>query len=181
MSDTEDQSLPNGAADGTADGAADTQKSGDAQQQPPLTIVHQYVKDLSFENPSTPRLQVSPGVAPTVDVKVDVTATALDEKVFEVALHTSFKATAKEHVIYMGELVYACVAHLGNVRQQDMEPLLLIETPRLLFPYARAIISNATRDGGFQPLILTPFDFIGLYRKRLEGRAAQHSTETGNA
>ena len=177
MSDTEDQSLPNGATGG----ADDTQAAGDAQQQPPLTIVHQYLKDLSFENPSTPRLQMSPGSQPSVDVKVDVTATALDEKVFEVALHMSFKTTANEHVIYMGELVYACVAHIGNVRQQDMEPLLLIEAPRLLFPYARAIISNATRDGGFQPLILTPFDFIGLYRKRLESRAAQRSTETGNA
>ncbi|RVU36232.1 protein-export chaperone SecB [Hwanghaeella grinnelliae] len=178
MSDTEDQTAPTGDAAGAN---PDNQAAPGNPQQPPLTIVHQYLKDLSFENPSTPKLQVAPGVQPSVDVKVDVTATALDEKVFEVSLHTTFKTTANEHVIYMGELVYACVAHLGNVRQQDMEPLLLIEVPRLLFPYSRAIISNATRDGGFQPLILTPFDFVALYRKRLESRAAQTSTETGTA
>lgn len=174
MSDTENQTGP-AAAEG----------DDQAQPQAPITIVHQYVKDLSFENPSTPRMQVSPGVQPTVDVKVDVTATALDEKVFEVALHMSFKTTANEHVIYLGELVYACVAHLGQVRQQDVEPLLLVEAPRLLFPYARAIISGATRDGGFQPLILTPFDFVSLYRKRVETRNAQAAqpttTETGEA
>ena len=178
MSDTEDQSIPTGDVPGAN---PDNSAAAGNEQQAPLTIVHQYVKDLSFENPSTPHLQVSPGVQPSVDVKVDVAATALDEKVFEVALHTTFKTTAKEHVIYLGELVYACVAHIGNVRKQDMEPLLLVEVPRLLFPYSRAIISNATRDGGFQPLILTPFDFVGLYRKRLESRAAQTSTETGNA
>lgn len=179
MSDTENQSAPTAGNAGNPGPNA----AGDAatQQQAPLTIVHQYLKDLSFENPSTPRLQVSPGVQPSVDVKVDVTATALDEKVYEVELHMSFKTTAKEHVIYLGELVYACVAHIGPVRQQDVEPLLLVEVPRLLFPYARAIISNATRDGGFQPLILTPFDFVALYRRRLESRAAQKSTETGTA
>lgn len=192
MSDTEDKAAPQqpstgqpGAEQTSPDNANPTGGSpagdGAAGQQPPLNILHQYVKDLSFENPSTPRLQLAPGTQPTIDIRVDVTATALDEKVYEVELHMTFKASAKEQVIYLGELVYACVAQLGEVRQQDVEPLLLIETPRLMFPYARAIIGNATRDGGFQPLVLAPFDFVNLYRRRLEARAAQQSSESGNA
>lgn len=179
MSDTENKSAPQDSAQNGAatNGQGDNKTGGPA----PISLVHQYVKDLSFENPSTPRLQLSPGVQPTVDVKVDVTATKLDEKVFEVALHMSFKTTAQEHVIYLGELVYAAVVHIENVRPQDLEPVLLIEVPRMMFPYARSIISNATRDGGFQPLLLNPFDFMGLYRKRMEGRSAQQSTQTGNA
>lgn len=178
MSDTENQTAPQPSA---PENGADAQ-DGNTQQQVPLNILHQYVKDLSFENPSTPRLQLAPGTQPTIDIRVDVTATALDEKVYEVELQMTFKASAKEQVIYLGELVYACVAQLGNVRQQDIEPLLLIETPRLLFPYARSIIGNATRDGGFQPLVLAPFDFVNLYRMRLESRAAKPTTsETGEA
>ncbi len=188
MSDTENQSSPNPDSEtpdelqtnaenpGPENPGADNQGEGStegAAVPAPLTIVHQYIKDLSFENPSTPRLQLAPGTQPSVDLNVDVTAEALDENVFEVSTHISFKTRADEHVIYLGELVYACVAHIQTDRKETIEPLLLVEAPRIMFPYVRAIISNTTRDGGFQPLLIAPFDFIGLYKRRLENRAAQ--------
>ena len=164
----------------TSENAAGAE-NGDAAAQagPPLQILHQYVKDLSFENPSTPKIQ--PKADSTANVKIDVTATALAEGVFEVAIHSEFRAEQavedKNETLYMGELVYAGLVRLGQVRQQDIEPLLLIETPRTLFPFARAVISNAVRDGGFPPMLLAPFDFAELFRRRLAARAEAKKAE----
>ena len=165
----------------TPDATAGTEAKAPAG--PPVQILHQYVKDLSFENPSTPRIQ--PKAESTANVKIDVTATALAEGVFEVAIHSEFRAEQevedKNEPLYMGELVYAGLVRLGQVRQQDLEPLLLIEAPRTLFPFARAVISNAVRDGGFPPMMLAPFDFVELYRRRLAARAEAQKAEADSA
>lgn len=174
MSDETRSDAPNDAAAETA---------AQAPATPPVQILHQYVKDLSFENPSTPRIQ--PKAESTANVKIDVTATALAEGVFEVAIHSEFRAEQavedKTETIYMGELVYAGLVRVGQVRQQDLEPLLLIEAPRTLFPFARAVISNAVRDGGFPPMMLAPFDFAELYRRRLAARAEAQKAEADSA
>ncbi len=173
MSDTNDAATGDDALK-----QADGQAQGQEQAGPPLMIVHQYLKDLSFENPSTPARPYTPDQKTDVNVKIDVTASHLQERMFEVALHIEFKATAEEDTIYMGELIYACIVQVGSVRQEDLEPLLLIEVARQLFPYARSIVSSAVQNGGFPPLLLAPFDFVQLYRQRVAARAAEtKSTE----
>lgn len=146
---------------------------------PPVQILHQYVKDFSFENPSTPQIQ--PTADSKVDVKIDVTINAVGDKLFEVALHCEFRAHMDEgdenKTLYLGELVYAGLARLGEMRPQDVEPFLLIEIPRMLFPFAREIVSGATRDGGFPPLMLAPFDFVDLFRRRIAARAEAMKAE----
>ena len=109
---------------------------------PQLRILAQYVKDLSFENPGAPE-SLRNAQAPGIDLAIDVT-----------------------------ELAYGGLFQLANVADTDREPFLLIECPRLLFPFARRVLADATRDGGFPPLMLDPVDFAGLYRQQMLKRAA---------
>ncbi len=181
MTDETASDAPTDAKPETPDTPAGAEAAAPAG--PSVQILHQYVKDLSFENPSTPRIQPKP--ESTANVKIDVTATALAEGVFEVAIHSEFRAEQtvedKTETLYMGELVYAGLVRLGQVRQQDLEPLLLIEAPRTLFPFARAVIYNAVRDGGFPPMLLAPFDFVDLYRRRLAARAEAQKANADDA
>ena len=164
MSDSETDIQPDsGAAD-----AADA-----APPAPPYSILFQFLRDLSFENQSTPHVSLAPDVKPTIDVKVDVTGKALQEGVFEVELHMEVRATAQEHKIYTVEVVYVAVVQINAVPSESLEPVLLIEVPRHLFPFARSIIATATQDGGFPSLLLTPFDFVALYQQRVQNRADQ--------
>lgn len=180
MSDETQSATPNSGAQGTAAGGS-SEKA--APQAPPIQILHQYVKDFSFENPSTPQIQ--PTADSKVDVKIDVTANAVGEKLFEIALHCEFRAHMDEgeekKTLYLGELVYAGLVRIGEMRPQDVEPYLFIQIPQMLFPYAREIVSGATRDGGFPPLLLAPFDFIELFRRRIAARAEALKAENGKS
>lgn len=155
---------------GTTGGAAPSQGNNQDQgsgNRPPLMILHQYTKDLSFENPSTPAHILRPDQQMKIDAKVDVTANHLGERNFEVLLYVEFKSTVEDRTIYLGELIYGAIVQIGNLRQEDLQPALLIEIPRMLFPFARSIVSTATRDGGFPPLLLSPYDFVDHYRRKL--------------
>jgi len=137
-----------------------------AQERPPLVITHQYVKDLSFENPSAPGLYVDPPQqGPDVNIQVNVSAHRLSERLFEVVLHVEARASAGDATLFLAELDYAGLAETGTVPDEHLQPLILIEVPRLLFPYARAIISDVTRDGGFPPLMIANVDFVDMYRR----------------
>ncbi|MDP7392962.1 MAG: protein-export chaperone SecB, partial [Alphaproteobacteria bacterium] len=115
----------------------------------PLNITHQYVKDLSFENPGAPALFLQPpDGAPDIAIEVNVTADQIEENLFEVNLHVEAKAKASETVLFITELDYGAIAEIGDIPEEHKQPLILIEVPRMLFPFARAIISNVTRDGG---------------------------------
>ena len=134
--------------------------------QPSLGVVAQYVKDLSFENPGAPgSLQVQ--VQPQIGIQINVNANALGGTPaptdFEVELKLEGKAEAAGTVLFSFELVFAGVFRIQNVPQESMQPLVMIECPRLLFPFAREIIASATRNGGFPPLLLDPIDFGSLY------------------
>ena len=162
-----------------------------AQQIPPLVVNVQYIKDLSFEVPNAPEIYATLRAQPAVAINLDVQARALQEgqSVFEVVL--SVKVDAREpqqasgaqngaapaappagegRPVFIAELQYAGVFTLNGVPPEAVEPLLLIECPRLLFPFARAVISDVTREGGFPPVLLQPIDFVGLWQSR---RAAQ--------
>ena len=133
----------------------------------PLTIRAQYIKDLSFENPRAPTSIQSLQSPPAIEVTVNVGAQHLSEQDYEVTLTISASAKSESDPLFVVELTYAGVVSLGQVPQEHMRPLLLIEGPRLLFPFARNIIADATRDGGFPPLLLQPIDFVELYRREI--------------
>ncbi len=144
-----------------------------AAQAPALAINGQYIKDLSFESPNTPGiLSELQNQQPDVNVNVDVNAAKLEgaENVFEVALDMRAELKLGEKVGFMVELKYAGVFTI-NVPEEHLSPVLLVECPRMLFPFARNIIADATRDGGFVPLLLQPIDFAGMYQANLAQQA----------
>ena len=143
-------------------------------QAGPLTLHGQYIKDLSFENPRAPQSLIEQK-QPQLTLNVNVTTRQFDTKTFEVSLAVEASAqTPEKEPLFMLELVYAGTVSLGgDVPQDAFGPLLLIETPRLLFPFARAIVANATREAGFPPLNIAPVDFVALYRSQLEQSGGQ--------
>ena len=133
-----------------------------------LTVNVQYIKDLSFENQNSPDSLSNKGEAPEINVDINVYARPLKKKIYEVSLSINSKAEKKNFKIFELELVYAGVFTLPDISLNDEEEKrkILIEAPQLLFPFARSIVSNVTRDGGFMPLIIQPIDFELLYKSR---------------
>jgi preprotein translocase subunit SecB len=134
---------------------------------PPLTVLAQYVKDLSFENPGAPRSLIQTGQAPKIQIQVNVNARGLSEQDVEVELKIDGQAGEGADTIFRFDLVYAGVFRIQGIPTDQRSPLILIECPRLLFPFARQLISDAVRNGGFPPLMIDPIDFAALYRQRL--------------
>jgi len=145
------------------------QPAGDPNQAP-LIVKGQYIKDFSFENPNAPEIFSSQGeTQPQVDINVNVEARRLGGADYEVTLSIKVEAKSKDKPVFLCELAYAGVFQLGTIIPQDQhQGVLLIECPRLLFPFARAIISDATRDGGFPPLTLQPIDFFALFQHQMQ-------------
>src|SRR5947209_9893351 len=142
----------------------------DATQAPPqLNVLAQYVKDLSFENPNAPRsLQQQPQQQqPKINIQINVNAKPLAENDFEVELKIEGRAEAANAMLFSFDLLYAAVFKIQNVPQENVHAIVMIECPRLLFPFAREIIANAVRNGGFPPLMIDPVDFVSLYRQRM--------------
>jgi len=136
--------------------------------QPPLTINTQYVKDHSFENPNAPTIYGTMRTEkPDLNVSVEVTPTQLQDGVYEVVLGLKASAKIGETTAFMSELDYAAVVSLApGVSEEMRERLVMVEVPRHLFPFARAILADDTRDGGFPPLMMSPIDFAQLYLSR---------------
>ena len=137
-----------------------------ANTAPQLMVLGQYVKDLSFENPNAPA-SLAQTSQPQINISVNVTAKPLSETDAEVELRLEGKAEAAGTLMFNIELVFAGVFRTQNIPQEQLQPLMLIECPRLLFPFAREIIATAVRNGGFPPLMLDPIDFVALYQQRL--------------
>jgi preprotein translocase subunit SecB len=134
---------------------------------PQVGILAQYVKDLSFENPHAPRSMASSTQQPAININVAVDAAPLTGTDFEVTLRIEGKGEAQGLLLFSFELVYCGVFRVQNLPADSLQPMVLIECPRLLFPFAREIIATATRNGGFPPLMLEPIDFVALYRQRM--------------
>lgn len=163
---------------------ANTAAPADTGPQGPPTpgfrIVAQYVKDLSFENPKAPDSLRVEG-KPAIDMGVEMNAQGRPDGLFEVDLRLTIKATTDAMTVFNVELLYGGLFALHSVPEQDIEPLLLIECPRYLFPFAREIIARATSDGGFYPpFMLDPIDFAGIYVARQQS-IARGPAETGKA
>ena len=137
---------------------------------PQLMILAQYIKDLSFENPNAPG-SLQQTTQPQIAVSVNVATSPLSDTDIEVTLRLEGKAEAAGSVMFNVELQFAGVFRIQNVPQEQVQPLVLIECPRLLFPFAREIIATSVRNGGFPPLMLDPIDFVALYQQRLAQQA----------
>ena len=141
-------------------------------QQPSLKILGQYLKDLSFENPNAPLSLAPQQQQPDINISVNVNARNLGPSDFEVELHLDAKATTDGKVIFAADLLYAGMFRLENFPANLLHPAVLIECPRMLFPFARQILADATRNGGFPPLMLDPIDFTVMYQRRLQQQQA---------
>ena len=144
-----------------------TNGSPAAATAPQLSVLAQYVKDLSFENPNAPQ-SLMPGQQPQISIQINVDATPLSDNDIEVALRLEGKAEHEANLLFAFELTFAGVFRVQNVPQESLNAVVLIECPRLLFPFAREIVATAVRNGGFPPLLLDPFDFVALYRQKME-------------
>jgi preprotein translocase subunit SecB len=145
----------------------------EANAAPQLNVLAQYTKDLSFENPNAPASLAPQQNQPAINIQINVGANNVAANEYEVTLTIEGKAEAAGKMMFSFELAYAGVFRILNVPQENLHPLIMIECPRLLFPFAREIIASAVRDGGFPPLMLDPVDFVGLYRQNMERQQAE--------
>ena len=158
-------------------------QNADQSAVPAIRVMGQYIRDLSFENPNAPD-SLRPGNQPSIDMSVDVRARSVNEEVFEVELVIAAKAQRDDVAMFVAELTYAGLFQVQNLDERAREPFLLIECPRLIFPFARRILADVTRDGGFPPLMLEPVDFAALYRRQVAGQtqgAPEGTPPAGNA
>ena len=153
-----------------------------ADLAPQAGILAQYVKDLSFENPNAPGSLQMQG-QPKIEINVNVNARSGGQDMYEVELKIEAGARHQEsgQLAFQVELLYAGLFRLVGAPQEALEPFLVVEAPRILFPVARRVIADAVRDGGFPPLMLEPIDFGGLYMQQLEARGGAGVQPVGNA
>jgi preprotein translocase subunit SecB len=152
-----------------------------ADLAPQAGILAQYVKDLSFENPNAPGSLQMQG-QPKIEINVNVNARAGGQDMYEVELKIDASARAPDNTLaFQVELLYAGLFRLTGAPQEAIEPFLIVEAPRILFPFARRVIADAVRDGGFPPLMLEPIDFGGLYLQQLDARGGAAAQPMGNA
>ncbi|KQS71971.1 hypothetical protein ASG39_19650 [Rhizobium sp. Leaf371] len=150
-------------------------------ENPSLNILAQYIKDLSFENPGAPRSLQARDKAPAININVNVNANPLSDTEFDVVLTLNAEAKDGDKVLFAIELTYGGVFRVTGFPQEHMLPLLFIECPRLLFPFARQIVADATRNGGFPPLMIDPIDFAQMFTQRMaEDRVRAQVSSTPN-
>lgn len=140
-----------------------------------IAVNAQYIKDLSFENPKSPASLIATKERPLIDANVDLQAAKAGDNTYEVALKIRAEAKKDKETIFLVDLVYAGVFTLKNIPEKELEPALLIFCPNLIFPFARRVIADVTRDGGFPPLMLDPIDFGTLYTRKLQQAAEKKS------
>jgi len=168
-----DPEIPAGSGDPLANGGDDG--------APTAGVVSQYVKDLSFENPGAPNIYSAKG-QPAFDVQFNITSNQVAEDLFEVVLKIDVRAEIEKQPAFIVDLSYAGMFALRNIPREQLEPFLLGEAPRILFPFARRVLADAVRDGGFPALMLEPIDFHGLYLQRdAQGQAQVDTGATGQA
>jgi preprotein translocase subunit SecB len=147
--------------------------AGATSTQPQMNVLGQYIKDFSFENPNAPRGATQ---QPAINIQINVSPRQLSPTEFEVELKIEGKAEAQGSVLFAFDLAYAGMFRLQNIPQEHVGPILMIECPRLLFPFAREIIASTTVQGGFPPLLLEPVDFGAMYQQRMAAQAQAQPT-----
>ena len=138
-----------------------------AENAPQLNVLAQYTKDFSFENPNAPRSLAPQEQGPSINIQVNVNAKQVTESEFEVNLVMEGSAQTGANTLFKFELDYAGMFRVRNIPPADLQAVVMIECPRLLFPFARQIVADAVRNGGFPPLFIDPIDFVALFRQRM--------------
>jgi preprotein translocase subunit SecB len=160
-------------------GAPQSGQNGQDQEAPGIRILAQFIRDLSFENPRAPEsLRAAGQVQPQIDLGVEMNARGREDGLYEVDLKLSAKAERNDGALFMIEILYGGLFQIGGVPSDEIEPVLLIECPRYLFPFARRIIADLSSEGGFPPFLLDPIDFAGVYQAR---KAEAQGQIIGNA
>ena len=152
--------------------AAATTEAENTEMQPAMNILAQYVKDFSFENPNAPGSLRPRDKAPEINININVNPNALSETDFEVELKLDAKAMDGDDLLFNVELVYAGIFRFTGMPQEMLQMAVLIEAPRMLFPFARQIMADATRNGSFPPLMIDPVDFAQLFQQRMQEQQA---------
>lgn len=148
----------------------------DGDAPPRVDCVAQYLKDLSFENPSAPQAVVSAAIQPELSMEIDVEVERLGDTAFEVALRLSVSAKTPEYTYFVIDMTYAGVFQLVNIPPEQWRVITLIECPRILFPFARQIVANLTTQGGYPPVMLRMIDFASLYERNIQREQATAGT-----
>jgi preprotein translocase subunit SecB len=143
-----------------------------AQTTPSFTLVGQYIRDLSFENPGAPGSMLQGGAGGPAGLNISVGVKKQADEVYAVELTLTAKAEREKTVLFNVELVYGGVFRVKNVPEAQLPLLLMVEGPRLIFPFARQVLANVTQQGGFAPLMVEPVDFMRLYQQNLQTMAA---------
>jgi preprotein translocase subunit SecB len=151
------------------------------QGTPSLNVLAQYIKDFSFENPNAPRSLGPSEAQPAINIQINVGVGQLAPTDYEVSLKIEGKAEGSGSLLFAFDLTFAGLFRVQNVPEENIYPLVMIECPRLLFPFAREIIASSVRNGGFPPLLLDPVDFVALYQQRVaQLQQQQAATGTGS-
>ena len=155
--------------------------SNNAAPGPSYNLIGQYIRDLSFENPGAPGSILSGGANPQFSVSINVSVKKQSDDVYAVELLLNAKAERESAVLFNVELAYGGVFRVRNVAENQLAPLLMVECPRLVFPFARQVLANTVQQGGFPPLMMEPVDFQALYIQNLRNLQAQQQKAGGAA
>jgi preprotein translocase subunit SecB len=161
--------------------------NGDAtlqiQEQPGIQVIAQYIKDFSFENPNAPESLVSGWPAPETSVQIFLGSQHIKENAFECSVHFRIEAknTAADKVAFLIDLHYGALVALSNIPQESQQAVLMVEVPKLLFPFARELVANMTSQGGYPPLYLTPISFETIYVAEMKRQQAEHAKKQATA
>lgn len=145
----------------------------DANSGPMLRVLAQYTRDASFENPNAPDSLRTGLEPPKIDINIEIGRQMLDDDAVEVTLILRASAARGDQTVFIAELEYAGLFAFAGVGVEEIQPMILIECPRLLFPFARQIMADMTQNGGFPPIMLEPPDFAAMYREEMMRRAAE--------
>jgi preprotein translocase subunit SecB len=177
--DGKDDGAPAAAGDGGEPATAAADEAAATGEAPPLAVAAQYIKDLSFEAPTAPAVfGMMQQQEPEITININVNAQPLQENFFEVVLQIHAECKVGETVAFILEVSYGGLFSL-NVAPNEVQPMLLIDCPRLLFPFVRYIVSDTTRDGGFPPLMLGPVDFVAMYQEQQTAAQSQAEADAG--
>ena len=152
---------------------ASSEANGKAKKEPQLRILRQYVKDLSFENPLVVEMEGWDGKKPEIEINMEVSRKHVRDADYEVALKLTARATMEKKAVFLAEVLYGGLFQVQNVPAENLDAVISIEGPRQLFPFARRILADMVRDGGFPSLLLSPVDFSQLYRAAAQRNQAQ--------
>ena len=173
MSEQDDGTI---IGEGASTGAGAPLANGE-DTAPAAGLISQYVKDLSFENPNAPAIYQNQ-IAPAIDVQFNIASAQVGDDVYEIVLRIEVKAEAEGTVAFLVDLSYAGLFGLRNFPAEHLQPFLLAEAPRMIFPFARRVLADAIRDGGFPPLMLEPIDFGGAFMAQQNGGDATETIGT---